>query len=81
MAVLGDEQASGIRRMLLSAGAFSEIHAFPQKDNPSRRVFRDAKLSTDAESCQVILDKLMLSLLGLGANKHDYLRTRLAQML
>jgi hypothetical protein len=46
MAVLGDEQASGIRRMLLAAGEFAEIHAFPQKDNPARRVFRDAKLST-----------------------------------
>jgi Eco57I restriction-modification methylase len=46
MPLLGDEQASGIRRMLLSAGEFSEIHAFPQKDNPVRRVFRDAKLST-----------------------------------
>jgi Eco57I restriction-modification methylase len=46
MPLLGDEQASGIRRMLLSAGEFLEIHAFPQKDNPARRVFRDAKLST-----------------------------------
>ena len=46
MPLLGDDQASGIRRMLLSAGEFSEIHAFPQKDNPARRVFRDAKLST-----------------------------------
>jgi hypothetical protein len=46
MPLLGDEQASGVRRMLLSTGEFSEIHAFPQKDNPARRVFRDAKLST-----------------------------------
>lgn len=46
MPLLGDEQASGIRRMLFSAGEFREIHAFPQKDNPARRVFRDAKLST-----------------------------------
>jgi hypothetical protein len=46
MPLLGDEQASGVRRMLLSAGEFLEIHAFPQKDSPARRVFRDAKLST-----------------------------------
>jgi type I restriction-modification system DNA methylase subunit len=46
MAVLGDEQSSGIRHALLSMGAFSLIHAFPQKDNISRRVFRDAKLAT-----------------------------------
>jgi Eco57I restriction-modification methylase len=46
MGLLGDEQASGIRRLLLSEGEFVEIHAFPQKDDPTRRVFRDAKLST-----------------------------------
>jgi hypothetical protein len=46
MAVLGDEQASSIRHTLLSCGEFSVIHAFPQKDNPAQRVFRDAKLST-----------------------------------
>jgi hypothetical protein len=28
------------------AGAFLQVHTFPQKDNPQRRVFRDAKLST-----------------------------------
>lgn len=46
MAVLGDEQASGIRRAILNSGAFTAIEAFPQKDDPDRRVFRDAKLST-----------------------------------
>ena len=46
MTLLGDEQTSGIRRMLLSSGKFSEIHAFPQKDNMARRVFPDAKLAT-----------------------------------
>ena len=46
MPLLGDKQARGIRRMLLSAGEFSETHAFPQKDNVARRVFRDAKQST-----------------------------------
>ena len=46
MTLLGDEQTSGIRRMLLSSGQFSEIRAFPQKDNVARRVFPDAKLAT-----------------------------------
>ena len=46
MPLLGDEQASGIRRELFASGAFRETHAFPQKDNLARRVFRDAKLST-----------------------------------
>jgi len=46
MALLGDEQAIGIRREVFHAGTFTAIEAFPQKDDPSRRVFRDAKLST-----------------------------------
>jgi hypothetical protein len=46
MAILGDEQASGIRKEILRAGAFTNIEAFPQKDIPAKRVFPDAKLST-----------------------------------
>ena len=46
MPLLGDDQASGIRKALLRDGTFRQIHAFPQKDNVARRVFRDAKLST-----------------------------------
>jgi len=46
MGLLGDEQTRDIRRLLIDAGDFREIHAFPQKDNPNRRVFKDAKLST-----------------------------------
>jgi Eco57I restriction-modification methylase len=46
MPLLGDEQARGIRQALLRDGTFTQIHAFPQKDNPNRRIFRDAKLST-----------------------------------
>ncbi len=46
MAILGDEQASGVRRLLLAEGGFQSIHAFPQKDQVARRVFADAKLST-----------------------------------
>ena len=46
MALLGDENAVGIRKLILSAGAFTEIDAFPQKDDAHKRVFPDAKLST-----------------------------------
>lgn len=46
MPLLGDEQAVGLRREILKEGTFCAIEAFPQKDDPLRRVFRDAKLST-----------------------------------
>lgn len=46
MAVLGDEQSSGVRRLLFEEGSFQAVHAFPQKDRVSARVFPEAKLST-----------------------------------
>jgi hypothetical protein len=46
MAILGDDQASEIRKMILKAGAFTSIDAFPQKDDPTKRIFPEAKLST-----------------------------------
>lgn len=46
MAILGDDQAADLRRMILTGAAFTSIDAFPQKDDPERRVFREAKLST-----------------------------------
>jgi len=46
MAVLGDLSASGVRGALLDRGGFTGIEAFPQKDDPTRRVFPEAKLST-----------------------------------
>lgn len=46
MALLGDEQAVLIRRLLLGAGALRSVEAFPQKDKPKLRVFPEAKLST-----------------------------------
>ena len=48
MALLGDDQAAGLRRAMLEAGAWEIVDAFPQKDDPSRRVFPAAKLSTTA---------------------------------
>ena len=46
MALLGDDQTAAIRASMLKAGAFTTIDAFPQKDDPARRVFPEAKLST-----------------------------------
>jgi hypothetical protein len=40
-----------------------------------------SQLAEDAEKAQVILDKIMLVLLGLDPSKHDYIRSRLAEML
>ena len=46
MSLLGDDQSVGVRKMLLSSTSLQTIEAFPQKDDPKRRVFEDAKLST-----------------------------------
>jgi type I restriction-modification system DNA methylase subunit len=46
MPLLGDDQAAGVRRMLLKETSFISIDAFPQKDDPHNRVFPEAKLST-----------------------------------
>ena len=46
MALLGDDQAADVRRMLLENASFRFIEAFPQKDDRQRRVFPEAKLST-----------------------------------
>jgi hypothetical protein len=46
MALIGDEQASSVRQYLFKKSTFTVIHCFPQKDDPKRRVFEDAKLST-----------------------------------
>jgi hypothetical protein len=46
MALLGDDISALVRRMLVEQGTFTKIDVFPQKDDPRKRVFRDAKLST-----------------------------------
>ena len=46
MPLLGDEQAVGVRKMLLTSHSLVAVEAFPQKDDPRDRVFEDAKLST-----------------------------------
>lgn len=48
MAILGDDQAAGIRREIVRVASFTGIEAFPQKDRPAERVFPEAKLSTAA---------------------------------
>lgn len=46
MALLGDDQATGVRRALLEQTGLLRIEAFPQKDDPHKRVFAEAKLSS-----------------------------------
>jgi len=46
MALLGDDQAVGVRRLLLERTGLIAVEAFPQKDDPHNRVFPEAKLST-----------------------------------
>ncbi|MGH7177045.1 MAG: Eco57I restriction-modification methylase domain-containing protein, partial [Tepidisphaeraceae bacterium] len=48
MVILGDESSAEIRRLIFRNGAFASIEAFPQKDDPDRRVFPEAKLATVA---------------------------------
>ncbi|VTR94138.1 restriction modification enzyme : Possible restriction /modification enzyme OS=Microcystis aeruginosa NIES-44 GN=N44_00644 PE=4 SV=1: Methyltransf_26 [Gemmata massiliana] len=58
MAVLGDDQAADIRRYLIQRGQFTAVDAFPQKDNPKKRVFVDAKLSTGVFSYVKVAQKV-----------------------
>jgi hypothetical protein len=46
MALLGDDQAADVRRHLVKLGEFTAVEVFSQKDNPKKRVFADAKLTT-----------------------------------
>ena len=45
MGLLGDDPARGIRRLLLEQKQLIAVESFPQKDDPRRRVFPEAKLS------------------------------------
>lgn len=46
LGITGDLSASALRKELLERHAISSISAFPQKDDPRRRIFSEAKLST-----------------------------------
>jgi hypothetical protein len=46
MSLLGDLQTLSLRRHILERHAFLLVDAFPQKDDPQRRIFPQAKLPT-----------------------------------
>jgi len=46
MALLGDDHARDVRRLLLEKTGIIAIESFPQKDDPRKRIFPEAKLST-----------------------------------
>ena len=46
MAILGDLTTAETRKAITRVASFTGIEAFPQKDNPRKRVFPEAKLST-----------------------------------
>ena len=54
MSLIGDSQALKLRHMLFKEARVLWIEAFPQKDDPKKRVFRDAKLSTVILVCQSV---------------------------
>jgi hypothetical protein len=56
MPLLGDDQAADLRREMLRQGALTSVDAFPQKDDPERRVFPEAKLATAVFSLVKIED-------------------------
>ena len=55
MGLLGDDPARGMRRLLLEQKQLIAVESFPQKDDPRRRVFPEAKLS-----CAVFVAKSRL---------------------
>jgi hypothetical protein len=46
MSLLADQQTAQLRKFLLRRTKIAVIEAFPQKDDPSRRIFPEAKLPT-----------------------------------
>jgi len=46
MTLLGDKITYGVRSLLLDKMSLSNIEVFPQKDDPQKRIFFEAKLST-----------------------------------
>ncbi|MBI4690957.1 MAG: Fic family protein, partial [Nitrospirae bacterium] len=61
MALLADKQARPLREFMLKKNCLQKIEALPQKDDPSNRVFPEAKLST----CIYILSKQKPSLFNI----------------
>jgi Alw26I/Eco31I/Esp3I family type II restriction m6 adenine DNA methyltransferase len=52
LALLADKSTSRTRRHLMLSSRHASAECFPQKDNPNRRIFRDAKLSTLVVACE-----------------------------
>jgi Alw26I/Eco31I/Esp3I family type II restriction m6 adenine DNA methyltransferase len=55
MALLADKQANLLRKFILKKNRIKIIEAFPQKDDPTDRVFEEAKLST----CVYVMKKTL----------------------
>ncbi|HEY2585791.1 MAG TPA: Eco57I restriction-modification methylase domain-containing protein, partial [Tepidisphaeraceae bacterium] len=64
MGILGNDQMVGLRRLFLQTGRLRSVDAFPQKDDPERRVFREAKLAT----CVFVYERLASS----GSNDQPF---------
>ena len=61
-----------------------ELVRFIEREEEARGEITRTQRSALAESsskCQDVLDKLILELVGLGADKHGYIKGRLAEML
>jgi len=55
MSLLADQQTENLRRFIINENALVVLDAFPQKDDPKRRIFYEAKLPT----CVVVLERGM----------------------
>ncbi|CAD5982402.1 putative adenine-specific methylase MJECS02 [Planktothrix tepida] len=53
MSLLADQQAISLRKFLLQENKICQVNAFPQKDDPNLRIFKEAKLPT----CIIILNR------------------------
>jgi len=53
ISILADQQSRNLRKFLLQQNKIINIDAFPQKDDPNRRIFKEAKIPT----CVIILSK------------------------
>ncbi|MBA3353690.1 MAG: Eco57I restriction-modification methylase domain-containing protein, partial [Blastocatellia bacterium] len=52
LALLADKSTAQTRRHLMLSTAYASADCFPQKDDPNRRIFQDAKLSTTIVACR-----------------------------
>ena len=62
MALLGDDQAAGVRHLLLEKATLTKVESFPQKDDPKKRVFPEAKLATCIFVAQAKLARVRINI-------------------